>query len=104
MKQNFTLSINEENGQTTITPGGMLDTSSSPEFQDRIAAVLGKENPDIIMEMSELEYISSQGIRCILSLIKTVMANNGKLVFRRIKPAVKEIFDISGLSQAMTIE
>jgi len=96
--------VTENNGQTTIALDGMLDSSSSAQFQEIVNQHLEKENIDIVIDLSELTYTSSQGIRAILTLIKTVMSRHGKLVFRNIKPAVKEVLDMAGISQAMVIE
>lgn len=96
--------VTEQNGQTTIAVEGMLDSSSASQFQEVVNQQLEKKDLDLVVEMSELTYTSSQGIRTILTLIKAMLARNGKLVFRNIKPAVKEVLDMAGISQAMVIE
>lgn len=96
--------VTEQNGQTTIAVEGMLDSTSASKFQEVVNQQLEKKNLDLVIEMSEMTYTSSQGIRTILTLIKTMLARNEKLVFRNIKPAVKEVLDMAGISQAMVIE
>jgi len=96
--------VTENNGQTTIALDGMLDSSSASQFQEIVNEQLNKENLNLAIDMSELTYTSSQGLRTILTLIKTMMSRQGKLVFRNIKPAVKEVLDMAGISQAMVIE
>ena len=100
----MTLKTTENNGRTTTTLDGMLDSSSAPQFQDAINQLLEKDVLDIVVDLADLTYTSSQGIRTILTLIKAMMARNGKLVFRNIRPAVREVLDMAGISQAMTIE
>jgi len=104
MAQNLEISISRNGDKLQADVCGMLDTASAAQFQEEISKLLEAESIDISMNLSGLEYISSQGIRCFLTLIKAVMAKNGKLVFRNIRPSVREILDISGISQAMTIE
>jgi len=93
-----------QGAQTIIALEGMLDSTTAPQFQEVLETQLAKEPIDIVMDMSALTYTSSQGIRLILTLIKRVMASQGKLLFRNIRPAVREVLDMAGISQAMTIE
>lgn len=98
------IKVTEQGGQTTIALVGMLESSSAPHFQEVVDQQLAKDKIDIVVDMTDLEYTSSQGLRIILTLIKTVITKNGKLVFKNIRPAVKEILDMAGISQAMVIE
>jgi len=90
--------------QTIITLNGMLDSTSAPQFQEIVDRLLKNETIDVVIDMTDLTYTSSQGLRIILTLIKAVIARNGKLSFRNIRPAVREVFDMAGISQAMNIE
>lgn len=96
--------VSESNGLTTIKLEGMLDSSAAPKFQETISQQLEKENLNIVVDLADLAYTCSQGIRTILTLMKTVSSRKGKLVFRNIQPTVMEVFDMSGISQAMVIE
>ena len=102
------INVTQCDGQTVIAPEGMLDSVSTARFQEVIKEVLASQQTaaslDIVLDLSGLAYTSSMGVRAILSLMKAVMARQGKLVFRNVCPSVKEIFDLSGLSQAMVIE
>jgi len=98
------LSVNESDGRVTVAIEGMLDTDSSVEFLQDMNALIEKGRNDIVLDLGELMYVSSQGIRTFLAIIKTMMAKNGSLVFRNVRPAVKDILDMSGLSQVMKIE
>lgn len=98
----MTVTITTENGQTVLAVNGMLDTSSAPEFWNQVSPVI-EQNDNIIVDLADLIYISSQGIRTLLTLIKTVMSKEGTLKFKRIRPAVMEILDMSGISEVMTV-
>ena len=50
-----------------------------------------------------MTYTSSQGLRIFLMLQKSVMARSGKMVMRNMNPQVKEVFDITGFSNIITI-
>lgn len=98
------ISVTEKNEQTIISLDGMLDSSTASQFQEAVARQLEKSNLNLAVDLSELSYTSSQGIRTFLTLIKTVAARKGKLVFRNVRPSVREVFEMSGLLQAMTVE
>jgi anti-anti-sigma factor len=51
-----------------------------------------------------MTYTSSQGLRVFLLLQKSLMSRNGKMVLRKMNPRVKEVFDITGFSNIITIE
>lgn len=98
------ISVTEKNNQTIITLDGMLDSSTAPGFQEVVAEQLEKSELNLVIDLAGLEYTSSQGVRTFLTLIKSVSARKGILVFRNIQPSVREVFEMSGLAQAMTIE
>ena len=100
------INVTQQDNQTIIGLEGMLDSSSAAHFQDVVNETLESATTplNIVLDLSNLAYTSSQGIRTILTLMKTVMARQGKLIFRNIQPTVREVFDMSGISQAMVIE
>ena len=99
------INVNQQNDQTVIALDGMLDSTSVPQVQEAINQVINTPTtPNVVLDLSHLAYISSQGVRVILTLIRAIRATQGRLIFRNIQPPVREIFDLSGLSQAMVIE
>ena len=74
------LKITTENGKMRATVTGRLDTTNSDVFEKKMAPLLEGGNPDIEIDCSELEYISSSGLRLFLTLQKSVNARGGKLV------------------------
>ena len=94
----------EQNGTTVLALSGMLDSNTSADFQTAISELLNSDAKDVKLDLTNLEYISSQGLRLILSLQKGLMANGGKLVVSQLQPVVKEVFDITGFSNIFTVE
>ena len=97
------LNISIENGKTQARVTGLLDTINSDEFEKKMAPLLEGGNPDIELDCSELEYISSSGLRLFLTLQKSVNARGGKLVIKNMNNQIKEIFNMTGFSRIMTI-
>jgi len=86
-----------------VTLDGRLDTSNADKFQEDIAPLMEGDKPDIDIDCTNMEYTSSQGLRIFLMLQKSVMARSGKMVMRNMNPQVKEVFDITGFSNIITI-
>ncbi|MCR4848870.1 MAG: STAS domain-containing protein [Bacteroidales bacterium] len=95
--------INNEMGKTLVVLKGRIDTTNADQFQQDIAPLMEGEHPDIEIDCSEMSYTSSQGLRIFLLLQKSVNARGGKMVLRRMNPQVKEVFDITGFSNIITI-
>lgn len=98
------ISINKQGEKTFVTLNGRLDTTNATQFQNDITPLMEDENPDIEMDCTNMEYTSSQGLRLFLMLQKTVSSKGGKLVMKNMRPAVREVFDITGFSRIINIQ
>lgn len=97
------VTIDTADGKTLVTLDGRLDTTNADQFQQDITPLMEGEKPDIDIDCTGMSYTSSQGLRLFLTLQKSVMARGGKLVLRNMNPQVKEVFDITGFSNIITI-
>lgn len=81
---------------------GRLDTVTAPVLEKEI-----KENVNgmkkLILDFSDLDYISSAGLRVILAAQK-IMNKQGEMIVKNVNETVNEIFDITGFSDILTIE
>ncbi|MBR2071669.1 MAG: STAS domain-containing protein [Phascolarctobacterium sp.] len=88
--------------ELTLSLTGRLDTTTAPELE----AVI-KENitgvTNLVMDFAELEYLSSAGLRVILSAQKT-MNKQGEMVIRNVNETINEVFEITGFIDILTIE
>ena len=92
---------NFENEKATLLLEGRLDTVTAPELEKAIGAVPPEAN-ELILDFSELEYISSAGLRVLLAAQKRAAWANGMRV-TKVRDAVMEIFEITGFSDILTI-
>ena len=95
--------ITNDGTRILVTLNGRLDTSNASQFEQDIQPLMVGENPDIEIDCTSMTYTSSQGLRLFLTLQKSVMARGGKMVMRNMNPQVKEVFDITGFSNIITI-
>ena len=81
---------------------GRLDTTTAPQLETELSNVLGGVTA-LKFDLAKLDYISSAGLRVLLSSQKT-MNKQGSMVICNVSPEVKEIFDVTGFSDILTIE
>jgi len=81
---------------------GRLDTITSPELEEELKASL--ENAQaLVLDFEKLDYISSAGLRVLLSAQKT-MAKRGEMKLTHVNETVMEIFEVTGFADILTIE
>lgn len=93
----------ELNGsELTVKVGGRLDTTTAPQLEEELKASMdGVET--LIMDFSSLEYISSAGLRVLLSAQKT-MNKQGSMTVTGVNDTIMEIFEVTGFSEILTIQ
>ena len=98
------LNINKttENGTCTVALEGRLDTITSPELETELKSSLD-EVTELILDFEKLEYISSAGLRVLLSAQKT-MNSQGSMRVIHVNETVMEIFEVTGFVDVLTIE
>lgn len=95
--------INKQEGKTLVELKGRIDTTNAEQFQRDVNPLMEADQLDIDIDCASLDYTSSQGLRTFLMLQKSVNARGGQLVLRNMNPMVKEVFDITGFSNIITI-
>ena len=90
-----------ENNALTIALEGRLDTTTAPELEAELKAAL----PGVVsltIDMSKLEYISSAGLRVLLSAQK-IMNKQGEMKITGVNDVIMEIFEVTGFSDILNI-
>ncbi len=82
-----------------LKPGGRVDGQNALDFQSAIDSTIGDSNLAVILDLSELDYISSAGLRVILLLAKTLRSRSVQFSMCAISESVKEVFEISGFGK-----
>ena len=90
-----------ENGSTvTLTLDGWLDTQAAPELQKELEGI-DEKYESMVIDMEKLQYISSAGIRQLVSIYKKM---NGQLVIKNASVELKDIFHITGMDRMIKFE
>jgi anti-anti-sigma factor len=82
---------------------GRLDTTTAPELQTELIPEFDTAN-HIQLDFKDLVYVSSAGLRVLLMGEKTAKAKGGKMVLVNVSEEVMEVFEMTGLSEVLTIE
>ncbi len=86
----------------TVAVSGRLDTVTAPELETSLRDSLNGIT-DLTFDFADLEYISSAGLRVLLSAQK-IMNNQGNMKITHANDAIKDIFEVTGFVDIMTIE
>lgn len=92
------------NQNLIISLKGRLDTITSPQLEEEINHYSLDEFKTVTVNMRELEYISSAGLRVILMLHKNMIKSGGKLALVNVNDMVMEIFSMTGMTDFLNIE
>ncbi len=98
----MTLSKDVNGNALTISISGRLDTTTAPELETEIKnSIEGVQ--DLVIDIKDLDYISSAGLRVLLSAQK-IMNKQGSMVVKNANEAVMEVFEVTGFTDILTIE
>ena len=82
------------NGSQRVEVGGRLDTHTYGELDDRLTLVLATKVQSLLLDLAQLEYVSSAGVRSIFRARKLLSERGGKVVIANAQPQVQKVFDI----------
>ncbi len=97
------LSAKKDQGVVVMSVKGRMDAVTAPEFEKGFDPYISGGDRKFVADLAGLEYISSAGLRSILSTAKKIKAVNGQIVFASLSGMVKEVFDISGFGSMFEI-
>ncbi|MCQ2477829.1 MAG: STAS domain-containing protein [Clostridia bacterium] len=93
---------NKEGQQLTVALKGRLDTTTAPQLESELSTSLDDVTA-LVLDFKDLEYISSAGLRVMLSTQKTMNAK-GDMTIKNVCDDIMEVFEITGFSDILTIE
>lgn len=98
----MTIQTERSGGELTVSLSGRLDTSTAPELSELVKTSLSGVT-SLVFDFSELEYVSSAGLRVLLTAYKA-MRTQGTMKLRGVGRNIMEIFQITGLCDVLTVE
>ena len=97
----MTIRKEQNGGALDIAPEGRLDTTTAPELEAELKNLEGVT--ELTFDLAGLEYISSAGLRVLLSAQKT-MNKQGSMIILNTRPEIMDIFEITGFTDILNIQ
>ena len=93
----------KEKVAVVVSVKGRMDAVTAPEFEKNMLDFISKGEKTFVVNLLELDYISSAGLRSILALAKKLKEGEGKIVFTGLKGPLEEVFKITGFPSLFKI-
>jgi anti-sigma B factor antagonist len=81
-------------GYYRVLPHGSIDSDTHTGFKEKIQPLLNADTRGIVLDLKEIEYISSAGLGVLFLMKKHFMAKGGELVFCNLRPQIKRLFEV----------
>lgn len=98
----MTINRKELGTELEIALAGRLDTTTAPQLEAELKQSISGVTA-LTLDFAELEYISSAGLRVLLTAQK-LMNKQGGMVIRHVNEVIMEVFEITGFTEVLTIE
>ena len=98
----MTINTERQDAALTVALEGRLDTTTAPELEKALTEALDGVEA-LTIDLEKLEYISSAGLRVLLSAQK-IMNKQGSMKLLHVSDMIMEIFEVTGFSDILTIE
>ena len=94
----MTVESSSKGAVAVVKISGRMDAESAPQFDQACQAALAGGATHLVVDVAELQYVSSMGLRSFLSVAKTLQKAGGKMPLCGMKGMVKEVFDLTHLT------
>ena len=93
-----------ENNVTVVAASGRLDAVTTPAFEEHIRALVAGGVSSFVLDLERLQYISSAGLRGILTMAQLVKEKQGRVILAGVTGNVRSVFDMCRISELFRLE
>ncbi len=97
------LNTEKSNGILIAAPEGRIDGINALQFQQALNEKIDDSVSGVVIDMSDLNYVSSAGLRAVLLISKALQQREARLVLCALQAPIREVFQISGFDQIIDI-
>lgn len=97
------LAIDKTEGAIVVCADGQMNSANAAEIEADLLNQLDKGEHRMVLDLASVGYVSSAGLRVVLVLAKRLKQVNGTLVLCGLRSRVREVFDISGFLDILTV-
>lgn len=102
-KSRLSIQSTEISGRTVLALSGRMDAENAPQLQEECDELIAQGHTRLVIDLGGLTYVSSMGLRIFLAVAKTLQSEGGTLQLCRLKGLVRQIFEITGLTQSFSV-
>ena len=99
----MTITENKTSNSLELVIGGRLDTSSAPELEAKLKQI-AKDTQTLYLNLQNVQYISSAGLRVVLLAHKLMLPTGGKMIIRSPSAFCKQVLEATGMDSILTVE
>ena len=92
-----------EGAVMVVAPVGRLDSATSPDLSVRLDQLADGGGQRLVLDLARVDFVSSAGLRAILSALKRLKGGHGDLALCSVQPPVQEVLEISGFASLLQI-
>ena len=100
----MTTTIKKEENKLTAYLSGRLDTAAAVKTAEDIQPLLEVSNTEIVLDCTDLEYISSSGLRIFLTIRKDAATKSNKVIVKNINADIRQVFIMTGFVSLFDIQ
>ena len=94
----------EAEGRYVVTLDGEMDTAAAKDVESMLQPLYNTGGKDVLIDCTHLEYISSSGLRMLLSILKGAKASGGKVTLRGVNDDIRNVLTLTGFIQIFQFE
>ncbi len=99
----MTITENKSSNSLELVIGGRLDTGTAPELEAKLK-LIPKDIQTLYLNLSNIQYISSAGLRVVLLAHKLMLPTGGKMIIRQPSVFTKQVLEATGMDSILTVE
>ena len=99
----MTITENKNGNTIELVIGGRLDTGTAPELEAKLKQV-PKDTQTLYLNLANIQYISSAGLRVVLLAHKLMLPTGGKMIIRQPSACCKQVLEATGMDSILTVE
>jgi anti-anti-sigma factor len=100
----MTIQQTTRDGVTVLAPAGRIDTTTSPRVDEIVRRTVDEGTRDLVIDFTDVDYISSAGLRVLLVLAKRLRDLQGRLVLCGMPESVRQVFRLAGFMPLFKVE
>ncbi len=97
------ISTEREAAALIVKAAGRIDGSNSQQFQDDLEAVIDDGDRAVVMDLEQLSYISSSGLRAMLLIARKLQRQQARFALCSLSESIREVFEISGFDRIIAV-